>query len=175
MKTEIDIQKFSTRAFNIWDKTWLLLTCGNHETGDFNSMTVAWGSFGNMWNFPLALVVVRPTRYTYEFINKYDSFTLCAFPEEFRDQLNFLGTVSGRDREKIAESKLTPASSAIVSAPGFEEADLWIECKKMYWQDFDPKHFIIPEIESRYPNKDYHRMIFGKIVKVVADENKYAS
>lgn len=175
MRTKIDIQSFTARAFHIWDKTWLLLTCGNYESGDFNSMTVAWGGFGNMWNFPLALIVVRPTRYTYEFINSYDSFTLCAFPEKFRGELNFLGTVSGRDREKIEESNLTPAPSSFVSSPGFEEADLWIECEKMYWQDFDPKNFLTPEIESRYPEKDYHRMVFGRIVNVMGDENQYKS
>ncbi len=175
MRTIIDIHSFTARVFYIWDKTWLLLTCGNYKSGEYNSMTVAWGGFGNMWNFPLALIVVRPTRYTYEFINKYESFTLCAFPERFRNELNFLGTVSGRDRKKITESKLTPAPSFLVPSPGFEEADLWIECEKMYWQDFNPEHFLMPEVESRYPDKDYHRMVFGKIIRVMGDKKKYAS
>lgn len=171
---DIPVHSFTTRVFDIWDKTWLLLTCGDLERGEYNTMTVAWGGFGNMWNFPLALVVVRPTRYTYQFINQYESFSLCAFPEEFRKALNLLGTKSGSNSDKIVESGLSPAPSQRISSPGYKEADLWIECEKMYWQDFDPSHFLIDKIGSYYAQKDFHRMIFGRIISVKGDPEKYA-
>jgi flavin reductase (DIM6/NTAB) family NADH-FMN oxidoreductase RutF len=92
-------------------------------------MTVAWGSMGVMWGKPFAQVVVRPVRYTFEFMEQYDSFTLCAFPAEYRQTLLMLGTKSGRDGDKIAESGLTPVVSANVAAPGFAEAELIVELR----------------------------------------------
>ena len=131
-------------------------------------MTVAWGSFGVMWNMPFAQVVVRPTRYTFEFMNRFNSFTLCAFPEKYRYALNLLGTKSGRNSNKIEESGLTPMQSQKVSAPAFQEADLVIECRKIYWQDFNAENFIDAQIEENYPQKDYHRVFFGEIVCIQA-------
>jgi len=164
---------FRTNAFEIWDKTWLILTCGDFEKGKYNSMTVAWGSLGNMWNLPLAMVVVRPTRFTFQFIQQFNDFTLCAFPETFRKSLDILGSKSGRDGDKIGESGLTPIASKLVKSPIFEEADLRIECRKMYWQDLEPKHFLLNEIESHYPLRDYHRIIFGNILIVTGNAQKY--
>lgn len=129
-------------------------------------MTVAWGSLGAMWNKPFVQVVVRPVRYTYEFMERYDTFTLCAFPEAYRKALSLLGSKSGRDSDKIAESGLTPIPSTKVTAPGFAEADLIVECRKIYWDDFDPAHFLLPEIAQNYPQKDYHRVYFGEIVAI---------
>jgi flavin reductase (DIM6/NTAB) family NADH-FMN oxidoreductase RutF len=50
----------------------LVLTAGNPE--EFNMMTVAWGSIGRMWSKPFAQIVVRPQRYTRQFLEKSDSF-----------------------------------------------------------------------------------------------------
>ena len=132
-------------------------------------MTVAWGFFGVMWNKPVAAVVVRPTRHTFEFIEKYDTFTLTAFDmsnEKNRDALKLLGTKSGRDSDKIAETSLTIVKSDIIEAPTFKEAELSIECKKIYKDDFKPENFLIPEIEKSYPMKDYHIIYFGEITQI---------
>ena len=93
----IPIDKFNSNIFKLWDKQWFLLTSGDFEKGDFNTMTVAWGYFGMMWSKPTAVVVVRPVRHTYNFIEKYDTFTLTAFPSKYKKALNLLGTKSGRD------------------------------------------------------------------------------
>ena len=127
-----------------------------------------------MWNMPFAQVVVRPTRYTFEFMNRFNSFTLCAFPEKYRYALNLLGTKSGRNSNKIEESGLTPMQSQKVSAPAFQEADLVIECRKIYWQDFNAKNFINAQIEENYPQKDYHRVFFGEIVCIQATDRYLA-
>ncbi len=137
-------------------------------------MTVAWGSFGVMWNKPFVQVVVRPTRYTFEFMNNFDTFTLTAFPEKYRKALSLLGTKSGRDGDKISEAGLTPIAAKKVAAPAFAEADLIIECKKIYWQDFDPAHFLDAKIEKNYPKKDYHRVYFGEIILIQATERYLA-
>lgn len=159
---KININEWNPGCVDIWASRWLLLTAGNSK--DYNSMTVAWGSIGNMWNLPFAQVVVRPTRHTFGFMEKYSTFTLCTFPEKYRDALLLLGKKSGRDGDKISESGLTPVPSGDVEAPAFQEADQVLECRKMYWQDMNPRHFLDPSIEDQYPEKDYHRVYFGRIV-----------
>jgi flavin reductase (DIM6/NTAB) family NADH-FMN oxidoreductase RutF len=77
-----------------------------------------------------------------------------------------LGSRSGRDEDKIAASGLTPIASKVVDAPSYEEAELVIECKKMYWQDYEPEQFLNPAILLEYPKKDYHRIFFGEILDI---------
>lgn len=170
---EIAIRKIKISPFTLWDTDWFLLTSGDFSKGSYNAMTVAWGSIGNMWNLPIAMVVVRPTRYTYGFINSYPTFSLCGFPKKYRKALNLLGTKSGRDGDKIGEAGLTPIASEIIGAPIYKEADLSIECRKIYYHDFNPSQFLDERIEKHYKLKDYHRMIFGEIVKVKGSTDKY--
>ena len=170
----IAFEDFNPKIFKLWDKEWLALTSGDFAEKKFNSMTVAWGSFGIMWNKPFAMVVVRPTRHTFSFINKYDSFSLCAFPENYHEALNILGSKSGRDLDKIKAAGLTPAAMEQIAAPGFLEADLVLQCKRMYWEDLNPERFLDPAIEKNYPKKDYHRMVFGEILSIQGDEDKYS-
>ena len=162
---EIKVGDFITRPIDIWLKKWFLLTAGNRE--HYNTMAVAWGSMGGMWNRPFVQVVVRPSRFTFEFMNGYDTFTLCTFPEQYREAVNFLGTRSGRDSDKIMESGLTVIPSTKVKAPAFKEADLILECKKIYWQDMDPGHFLDDQIQGNYPEQDYHRIFFGRILRIL--------
>lgn len=162
----IAVEDFIIHAHAAWGTQWMLLTAGDFSTGHFNAMTVAWGSFGTMWRTPFAQVVVRPTRYTYEFIERYPTFTLCGFPSAYRAALQLLGTVSGRDRDKIAEAELTPQTASRVAAPGFAEAELIVECRKMYWDDIKPDHFLNSDINKHYPRKDFHRIYFGEILAI---------
>ena len=171
---EITIQNFNSDSFKLWDKTWLLLTSGDLSAGKFNSMVVAWGGFGIMWNKPMAMVVVRPTRHTFSFMNSFDTFSLCVFSEQYRDAMNLLGKKSGRDGDKIRESGLTPIASSAIAAPVFKEAELALECRKIYWDELDPQHFLDPKIENNYANKDYHRMYFGEVLRIAGDTHKYS-
>ena len=165
----IPFERLLVRPYHLWLRQWLLLASGDFAAGRFNAMTVAWGSVGVMWDKPFVQVVVRPVRYTYEFMERYATFTLCAFPEAYRKALNLLGTKSGRDGDKIAEAGLTPIAATQVAAPAFAEASLILECRKMYWDDLDPAHFLAPEIERNYPQKDYHRVYFGEIAAILGD------
>ena len=88
----IDINNLSIKAVDLWMNQWLLLTAGNQD--DFNMMTVAWGSIGCMWSKPFVQIVVRPQRYTYQYMEKYDTFTLCAFPPKYHKDLTQLGRKS---------------------------------------------------------------------------------
>jgi flavin reductase (DIM6/NTAB) family NADH-FMN oxidoreductase RutF len=165
-RSPIAIEKFTVRPYGLFEVDWLLLTSGDYAQGQYNAMTVSWGSLGVMWNKPCAQVVVRPVRHTYAFIERFDTFTLCAFPHDYHRALSLLGTQSGRDGDKIAQAGLTPAAARSVAAPAYAEASLVIECRKLYWHDFDPEHFLDPQLDRNYPQRDYHRSYFGEILAV---------
>lgn len=162
----IPVDDFCVRAHHLWATQWLVLTAGDYRAKAFNSMTVGWGSFGTMWGRPFAMVVVRPVRHTYRFMETYPTFTLCAFPETYRPALQILGSKSGRDGDKIAEAGLTPVPASAVEAPAFAEAELVVECRQIYKDRFSPKAFLDAAIDTNYPNRDYHGVTFGEILAV---------
>ncbi|MFH2103909.1 MAG: flavin reductase [Chloroflexota bacterium] len=162
----IPVTQLLIRPYSLWENQWLLLTSGDFSSGQFNCMTVAWGSLGQIWGRPFAQIVVRPQRYTYQFTEKFPTFTLCAFPKTFKQALNYLGNHSGRDSDKLSAAGLTPVAASSVAAPVYAEAELVLECRKIYWQDIDPSHFTDQELDRHYPEKDYHRSYFGEILAV---------
>jgi flavin reductase (DIM6/NTAB) family NADH-FMN oxidoreductase RutF len=166
----IPIEEFIIRPIHLWDIQWLLLTFGDFVEGRFNAMTVDWGNIGYMWRRPFVQVVVRPIRYTYEFIERYDTFTLCIFPKKYYPALPLLGNKSGRNGDKIAEAGLTPSASTKIAAPAYAEAELILECCKMHWDDFHQEHLLDPGIDANYPRKDYHRIYFGEILYVLGNK-----
>lgn len=165
-RNSIPFDQFRTDIFETFDSRWMLLAAGQHTPGEFNIMTVSWGALGVIWNKPMAIAFVRPSRYTYAFMEKSDSFTLCSFPAEFKDQLTLCGTTSGRNTDKVEACGFTPIPSSIVDAPGFNEADLILECRKMYYDDIKSAHFLAPFIEGNYKGRDYHRLYMGEVVAI---------
>ncbi|MBA7470719.1 Flavoredoxin [subsurface metagenome] len=162
-RIEIDPQELNLSVYSTWKKRWFLLTAGDYTSRKFNSMTVAWGGLGAMWDRPFAMVVVRPSRYTFEYMERYPTFTLCRFPEGNKKALLFCGSKSGREVDKIKQCGLTPMASTKIDAPGFTEAELIIECKKIYSDDYKPDRFLAEHIERSYRSKNYHRIYFGEI------------
>ena len=136
-------------------------------------MTISWGSIGVMWNKPFIQVVVRPTRYTYGFMQEYSDFTVCTFPEAYRKSLQLLGSKSGRDSDKIAASGISPCKSSIVRAPAYLEANLVIECRKIYSDEFRPQAFLDPSIDNLYSKNDYHTIYYGEILAITGDRTLY--
>ena len=162
-RDEIPLCHLRFPVYSTWGDEGFLLTCGDHSAGRFTTMTVGWGAAGCMWKRRMAMVVVPPQRYTREFMEDYPDFTLCHFPSERSEVLAYCGSHSGREVDKIEECGLSPIPSRKVGSPGFEEADLIIECSKMYFDDFKPEHFLAGFIEENYPAKDYHRLYLGEI------------
>ena len=162
----IPINDFVLPAIELWTERWMLLAAGNRAPGQFNIMTVAWGSFGVMWSKPFVMVAVRPTRHTYGFMEKSASFSVSVLPLEFRDKMLFCGSHSGKDVDKVKACGFAVVPLDHVEAPGFDEAELTVECRKMYADDFSPAQFLIPEIATNYKENDYHRMYFGEILAI---------
>ena len=164
---EVNAKELSVDAVDLWFNQWLLLTAGTMDR--CNMMTVAWGSIGCMWNRPFAQIVVRPQRHTRKFIDRSDSFTLCAFPKKYRKDLETLGTLSGRDGDKLSKTGLTLKTSKRVAAPSYNEAKFILECRKIYFQDMDPRGFVDKTIQDNYPANDFHRIYFGEILSVFCE------
>ncbi len=160
----IDISNLQIKPHYLFHHQWVLLTAGDYSKKDFNAMTIGWGALGTMWSRPFAFVAVRFSRYTFTFIEKYDTFTLSAFPEQYHKALSLLGTKSGRDGDKMSESGLTPTAASIVASPAYKEAEIVIECQKIYANDLNPAHFIDEGIYRYYPDRDYHRIYYGEIL-----------
>ena len=159
----MDFKKFNLAPLYKIDKEWALLTCGKKEK--FNMMTISWGSLGTLWHKPIATIYVRPNRYTNEFIENNDYFTLSFYDEEYKKDLGFLGSKSGRDIDKISYTNLTP--EIIDNGITFKEANLTIVCKKIYFQDLDIKNIPQTEIDRFYNNEPVHRMYIGEVIDII--------
>jgi flavin reductase (DIM6/NTAB) family NADH-FMN oxidoreductase RutF len=157
--------EISDNVIKLISEDWMLITAGN--SGFFNTMTASWGFLGEIWGKNASVILVRDTRYTHEFLESNDSYTLSFFPEDYRAALSYCGSVSGRDTDKVKESGLT-AKELESGLMSFEEARLIIECKKMYSQPFLRNSFVdINILENIYADEEsIHTMYFGEIINV---------
>ena len=163
-RQKIEIDDFKVNPVNIFLKDWFLLTAGNMEKN--NMMTIAWGSIGGMWKKPFVQVVVRPSRYTYNFLNEFETFTISRFSKEYKTDLGILGKQTGKDGDKLQYTSLNMEPAKAVKAPTYKEANLVIECRTIYSQDMDGSKFLDPEIEKNYGGRDYHRIFYGEILHI---------
>lgn len=147
--------------FKLLHRDWMLVTAGTIDS--FNMLTASWGGFGILWETEVAMCVIRPTRHTFGFMEKNDVFTLSFFEEKYRKALKICGKKSGRFVDKAKVAGLTPVKGRD-GGVYFAEARMVMECRKLYWSDMDPAHFINPKLNNFYPEKDYHRMYYGKIM-----------
>lgn len=129
----MDIKTLAPEIFQVFATQNALLTAGDQEC---NTMTIGWCQLGRLWNLPVCTVYVRPERYTYEFMEKNDYFTVSVLPAEHRKAMAFCGSKSGRDVDKIKACGLTLCRGA-GNAPFFDEAELVLVCRKLYVQDMD--------------------------------------
>ncbi len=161
-------EELTNNPFEMIGKDWMLVTAGNKE--QCNTMTASWGGLGIMWGKQVAFVFVRPQRYTKEFIDKEERFTLTFFSKEYKKELGYLGKVSGRDENKIEKANLTVSYENEV--PYFEEANIVLVCKKLYHQYLEEQCFIGTEnVEKWYPDKDFHMMYVVEIEDVLIKTN----
>jgi len=153
--------------FKLIGTDWMLITAGTPES--FNTMTASWGGVGVLWDRNVFFCFIRPTRYTYEFVERTQNFTLSFFADQYRRALSFCGSHSGRDTDKVKETGFTPVKEG--GFVYFAEARLVLACKKIYVQDISPERFLDPKIGDLYPKKDYHRLYVGEIVKCLVTDS----
>ena len=165
MFKEITAKEIKRNLINAIANEWMLISAGDENA--HNMMTASWGFLGEMWGQDTAIAMIRPQRYTMEFVDKNDYYAL-SFYGDNKAIHKICGSMSGRDVNKTELTGLTPvfANNTVY----FEEANLVIICKKQYVQEMDENCFIDQEPLRWYPNKDYHKMVFGKIEKVLVKE-----
>jgi len=162
MFKEINAKDIKDNLIKAISEEWMLISAGN-ENG-YNMMTASWGFMGEMWGNDSVSVMIRPQRYTMEFVDNNDYFTLSFYGNE-KQIHKVCGSMSGRDVNKTELTGLTPVFSD--NTVYFNEARLVIVCKKQYVQRLEEECFIDKEPLKWYDNKDYHYMIIGKIEKVL--------
>ena len=160
---KLDPLKISDNIFRLIGNDWMLITAGSQNA--FNTMTASWGAMGVLWNKKVAVIFIRPQRYTRKFVEENEYFTLSFFEKQHRNILQLCGTKSGRDTDKIKETGLKPLITETGNI-GFEQSRLILECKKFYAGDLKHNNFIRREIiDKNYPEHDFHRMYIGEIEK----------
>lgn len=161
---EIKPEQLEQSPFKLIGKDWMLITA--EKNGKVNTMTASWGGLGVMWDKNVAFIVIRPHRYTKEFVEHSDTFSLSFLDNSFKKQLGYLGTVSGRDEDKIGKSGLTVVRSDNI--PYFDEANMVMLCKKLYAQEYKRECFIEKELNDKwYPNADQHMLYIAEVMKVL--------
>ncbi len=163
---EITIFDVKENVVDLLNNQWGLITAG--KEGAFNTMTVSWGAIGELWGREMVTAYIRPQRYTKEFLDNNDYFTLSFYPPEYKKALALCGSKSGRDVDKAKEAGLTPVFRE--AAPYFQEAKLVIVCQKIAVGKFGPEQFIDQTILNEYPADDFHYIYYGEIQKVLIEK-----
>ncbi len=165
MFKELKPATLADNPFKLIGADWMLITAGTPAS--FNTMTASWGGLGVLWEKDVAFAFVRPTRHTFGFLEQSPVFTLSFFAEQYRPALTFCGAHSGRDVNKVAATGLTPAFGE-AGAVYFAEARLVLVCRKLHAQNLDPAAFLDPALNGFYPERDYHRLFIGEILRCLA-------
>lgn len=160
---QISAEQIPGNIIRLLSQDWMLITAGKADR--FNTMTASWGGLGHLYNKPVAFCFINPARYTYQFMEKEDTYTLSFYTEAYRDALKYCGSHSGKDTDKIKESGLTPIITPNGS-PAFSEAWLIIECRKLVSQSLIPESLGNETLRSEWSGKPMHKMYIGEILNV---------
>ena len=153
---KIDIRAWKESPVKAIADDWALVTAGTPQ--GYNTM---------IWGRDAAFIFIRRSRYTLQFIEENDAFTVCFFPPQYKKALAFCGSRSGRDCDKAAETGLHPVFGG---APYFEEASVVLRCRKMAKYELTPDGFLDPSVAGNYADGDYHRMFIGAVEEVLIRE-----
>ncbi|MBE0479041.1 flavin reductase family protein [Candidatus Aerophobetes bacterium] len=158
-------------TYEIMGKIGLLLVSG--DTGSSNVMAIGWGTAGIIWGKPIFIVLVRPSRYTFGFIEKKGEFTVNVPTQDMEEIVTFCGSTSGRDRNKFKEKNLTVLPAKKVVSPIIKECRIFYECRVVHKNNVIPAE-LAPDIPPDfYPQGDYHRVYFGEILAAYKNKQKF--
>jgi flavin reductase (DIM6/NTAB) family NADH-FMN oxidoreductase RutF len=161
-------------VFKLIGQDFMVITAG--QEADFNSMTAGAGGWGNLLDSPGTWCFLRANRYTLEFIKKEQTYTLSHFADEYKQQVLYFGSKSGRDSDKMKNNPLTYVKTPSGNIT-YKEANLVIECKLWEITAVAPEDFYTQEgktfIEDAFKETNgYHQLVFGKITNAWIKKNK---
>ena len=165
MFKEISAKEIEGNLIKAIADEWMLISAGDND--GYNMMTASWGFTGEMWGNDSVIAMIRPQRYTMDFVDNKDCFAL-SFYGDNKEIHKVCGSKSGRDVNKTELTGLIPVFSD--DTVYFEEARLVIICKKQYVGRLNEENFTDKEPLKWYNEKDFHYMIVGKIEKVLINE-----
>ena len=120
-----------------------LVSCGNFEKSDIT--TIAWT--GIVCSDPMLVYVsIRPTRYSYEIINKTKEFVINLPNRNQVKETDLCGTKSGREIDKFKECNFTKELSTKISVPYIKECPISIECKVIEIKHLGTHYMFIAEV-----------------------------
>ena len=160
------IDMLNMNPFTKIGKEWALISAG--DKNKCNTMTVSWGGVGVLWGKNVVYIFIRDSRYTKEFIDNGEFFSMSFFDEKYRDALSYCGKESGRNvDDKFKGAGLTPAFRHNIPYP--DEANLVLLCRKMAAVPITEDTFVDPQIMPKwYSDNDMHVMYVGQIIEAVA-------
>ena len=167
MWKKIDPKQLEQNVFSMIGEQWMLVTAGTQDK--CNTMTASWGGLGVLWGKPAATAYIRPQRYTKQFMDENEYFTLSFFGEEHRQQLALCGSKSGRDVDKVKECGFTVLTGE-GGAPYFDQAQVVLVCRKGFVQQMDSANIPGDVKEKFYAEQDYHYIYIGEIVEALVKE-----
>lgn len=163
--SKVNVKDLQFDPIQMIGREWMLITAGDEN--QCNTMTASWGGTGYLWNKPVAFIFVRPQRFTYKFTEENAVFTCSFFDKKHRKALEYCGAHSGRDVDKFESTGLKLLQTP-EGAFAFEQAELFLVCRKLYIHDLDPSGVIDDAVLKHYPKQDYHRMYVAEIISASA-------
>ena len=159
-------EEFNENIFKLVGKDFTVITAGEKP----NSMVASWGGIGIMFNKPVTWNFLRANRYTLEKMRETGTFTMCWFPDQYKGDIMQFGTKSGRNTDKMAQTKLTPMATPD-GYPAYAEAKIIIECKLIAASTVSKDEFYTEEaktfLQEGYDDaKDWHKLVYGEITNI---------
>lgn len=158
------IEDLEFNPFEKIGKEWALVSAGSKKKA--NAMTVSWGGVGVLWGKNVVFVFIRDSRYTKEFIDNGDFFSVSFLDKNYKDALSYCGSHSGRNEDKIANAGLSWDYKH--SIPFIDEGNFVLLCEKLSATKITDDSFISPDIKKWYADGDMHTMYIGEIIEVLA-------
>lgn len=156
MKLELDV-------FSRFNDRWALVCAGGRA--GFNAMAISWGGLGTLWSRPAATVYVKPIRYTWEFLQKNDYFTVIFLPDRLKKAVGVMGSHSGRDCDKVRLAGLTPVF--LENGVTFAEAETTLVCRRMYTQNMTRDTMPADVIADHYTDEEPHTVFIGQVTEIL--------
>lgn len=165
-----DLNEFQKNIFNELGKNYAIVTAGDKKTG-YNCLTASWGGFGVLWGKNVAYIFIRKSRYTHQFMEQSESVTLSFLNDQYKEAKQLIGTVSGKNTDKVDAAGLHYTYDPDFDGCYIEEADYCFKLKKLYCIDLPIENLAIHLQEQYYPTKDEHTMYVCEIKQFLIKES----
>lgn len=157
---KVNLFDYLDQTLKMAETTGVLLTSVDKD-GRPNAMTIGWLLLGRSYHEnPIAVVAVRPARYTFKLLDEVEEFVIAVPSPELEEAVAFCGEKSGRYANKFEETGLTPMPSVQVKPPSIKECVINIECR--IYDKIRPPHYILTPEHRRAPTPQQHTIYFAE-------------